>query len=174
MSTSQAPATRRNMLFGLAGASSAVLASFPGPALAAALKANTTASEIGTVWWVELVSTDMSKAAKFYASAVGWTANTTAMSDPNRAPRGNEPAYTLFSAQGEDVAGAQTVDADDSAKRRPQWIVYFQVDNVATAVERAIAAGGTLLIEPYNLSTTARLAVVADLDGTPFGFGTPL
>jgi len=178
MTNSPIPATRRNMLFGLAGASGAALAASGGPALAAALKANTTgttpANENGTVWWVELVSSDMAKAAKFYATSVGWTANTTAMSDPTRAPRGNEPAYTLFSAQGEEVAGAQTVDTEDTAKRRPLWIVYFQVDNIATAVERAVAAGGTLLIEPYTMSNTAKLAVLADLDGTPFGFATPL
>lgn len=54
------------------------------------------------------------------------------------------------------------------------WLTYFQVDNVDTAVKRAVAAGGQVLISPFDVGKVARMAVVADPEGIPVGLANPL
>ncbi len=44
--------------------------------------------EVGTVWWVELVTNDETKAADFYEAAIGWKT------------RAADAGYTLFIANG--------------------------------------------------------------------------
>lgn len=165
---------RRNLLAGLGAMGGALFTMAPGATPAKATVSPETLQEVGTVWWVELVSEDMAKAADFYASVVGWKANTVAMADSARAPAKNEASYTLFSSQGHEVAGGQALDPDTPSKSKLMWIVYFQVANVDQAVEKAVAAGGQVLLPAYNVPDMARLAVMADIDGTPFGVASPL
>jgi predicted enzyme related to lactoylglutathione lyase len=131
-------------------------------------------SGIGTAWWAELVSADLAKAAEFYSSVVGWTAKTVAMSDNSRAPQQGEPAYLFFMTAGNEVAGGLLAATDSPGKTKPTWIIYFQVADLDVAVAKAMANGGTLLVHPFEVPGSARMAVIADPDGTPVGLASPL
>jgi predicted enzyme related to lactoylglutathione lyase len=50
------------------------------------------------------------------------------------------------------------------------WLVYFGVDGVDAAVEKAQAAGGSVLMPPMD-SPYGRLAAVADPAGAAFCVG---
>lgn len=151
-----------------------LLAPVTGNAEAKPPEADVAVPEHGTVWWVELVASDLGKAADFYSSVVGWSTQLGALEDSSRPPAEGEPAMLLFKSAGHDLAGALKVDSKTPGKTSPRWIVYFQVENVDAAIARTLAKGGSLLIHPFDVGSTVRLAVVADQDGTPFGLATPL
>ena len=143
------------------------------PAAAATSKAGSD-KEIGTVWWVELVTRDMAQAQKFYTKTIGWNSKTVAMDDATRAPKAGEAGYTMFLHTDDDIAGAQAIDTDDPSKNRPVWIIYFQVENVDSAAKRAVEVGGRIMTAPYDIPGNARLAVMTDADGLLFGLAAPI
>jgi predicted enzyme related to lactoylglutathione lyase len=132
------------------------------------------ADGVGTVWWVELIAANDVKSAAHYNSVLGWTSKRDALSDGEKPAQPDEPAYTLFMANGNEVAGAYRANPSDPVKDRPMWIVYFQVDNVDKAISRAVSQGGRLLLSPYDVPGSARMALLADIDGIPFGVAAPL
>jgi predicted enzyme related to lactoylglutathione lyase len=129
--------------------------------------------ELGTVWWAELVTKDLKQASSYYSAVIGWTTKSVAMTDSSRPAGPNEPELVLFMTEGNELAGALLANRDTPGKGAPRWIIYFQVADVDAAVQRAIAKGGKLLIHPFDVGTSVRLAVVEDPDGVPFGLATP-
>ena len=127
--------------------------------------------EVGTVWWVELVTNDETKAAEFYETAIGWKSNAAV---GGKQPASADAGYTLFSMNGSEVAGALRADTTATAKNKPMWIVYFQVDSVDKAIARTLAKGGLLLVPPYEVAGSARMALLSDIDGIAFGVATPI
>jgi uncharacterized protein len=165
--------TQRRRLFCGLLASGSLLVAAP-KAHAVTVNEADDAANIGTVWWSELVSGDVPKALGFYSKVIGWETKTVALDDPAKPVKDGEPSYTLMLAKGNEVAGALSVDADDPAKKAPMWLTYFQVDNVDAAVKRAVAAGGTVLISPFDVGKVARMAVIADPEGVPVGLANPI
>lgn len=129
---------------------------------------------VGTVWWVEVVTSNDGPAMDFYRSTLAWSAKRTPDAGVDKAQPVATSAYTLFEANGTDVAGGTVALKVDIAKSRPMWIVYFRVDNVEKAIARALDRGGKLLLAPYDVAGSARMAILADLDGLTFGIATPL
>ncbi len=131
-----------------------------------------TASETGTIWWSEIMSTDPARTRDFYASVAGWTPKTVAATDTTRPPNPGEAEYTLFMHNGIEVAGASKLETGDS-DARPGWMSYIEVANVDTAVIEALKKGGRILKAPFDDANTGRMAIVADPDGIPVGLVTP-
>lgn len=170
MSSEEPSAPRRRHLLQMGSCALAACLATP----LAAQEANRPSPDegVGTVWWVELVSSNTGPAVEYYKKTLAWGTRTSAHSTGE--PGAATAAYTLFEAGGNDVAGAVAANASDPAKSRPLWIVYFRVDDVEQAIARALAMGGKLLQVPYDVPGAARMAVLADLDGTPFGVAAPL
>lgn len=154
----------------LAGAIAA-FAMFVSPTLA---QNATTAADVGTVWWSELVSTDPARTRDFYASVAGWTPKVVSADDQTRAPSPGEAAYTLFLRNGTEVAGAAAYEKSDPNAVRPGWLTYIQVANVDIAVAEAQKKGGKVLKAPYDAEGMGRFAIVADPDGIAVGLVTPV
>lgn len=130
-------------------------------------------SEVGTVWWSELVSTDPARSREFYAAVAGWTSKIVAANDTARPPKPGETEYTVFSHESEEVAGVTTPETSGAEEIRPGWITYIQVANVDNAVMEALKKGGKVLKAPFDAASVGRLAIVADPDGVPVGLVTP-
>ncbi len=103
----------------------------------------------GVPSWVTVITPDPEPATAFYADLFGWTVS---------------PTDGYFTAQrdGRDVAAIAPVPqgVTDAA-----WITQVTVDSADATVERARAAGGTILAEPFTLATVGRQAVFADPAG---------
>lgn len=162
--------TRRRFLAGVLTAG--CVATAPAGLAAATTSPPTDNDGLGTVWWVELVSTNDLQASEYYGSIMGWDVKRTALSDGSREPQSGEPAYTLFRASGTEVAGALKVDGNNLAKNKPVWIVYFKVENVEKTIDKALKLGGRLLMTPFDIPGV-RIAVISDLDGNPVGLAAP-
>jgi predicted enzyme related to lactoylglutathione lyase len=103
----------------------------------------------GVPCWVDTWQDDADAAAAFYTGLFGWDA-----------ARGE---YSLFQVRGRDVAGV-------GAPRRgePSWTTYIWVDSVDETAAKARAAGGTLVVEPFDSLDGGRMAVIADPAGAVF------
>lgn len=110
----------------------------------------------GSLGWVELHVPDPKAAEEFYAAALGWTAQAMPMGDTD---------YTLFSPQSggdnREFGGVWQLEEGNS----PQWLVYFEIDDIDAAVARGAEAGGTVVMPVTDLPDVGRMAWLDD----PFG-----
>lgn len=120
----------------------------------------------GTVYWTELMTSDVEKAKAFYADIMGWTYSTMPMSDG---------AYTLIHREGLDgPAGGMMPWTDPNGGPTDYWFTYFAVDDLDGAIAAAIAAGGTVLRPPFEVPEVGRIAIVKDTTGAVSGWMTPV
>lgn len=114
----------------------------------------------GTFCWIELGTTDVDAARAFYTGLFGWTAEDVPAS---------EGTYTLFKLGDHDVGGLYPMSAAQHEQDLPpHWLNYVAVEDADATVERARAAGGTVLVEPSSTPGIGRMAVVQDPLGAPF------
>jgi uncharacterized protein len=164
---------RRALFCGLM-ASGSLLMAVPVASAAGADAKSAVSPDAGTVWWSELQTQNVPAAVAFYSKVIGWQARTVAMDDGSRPAREGEPSYTLMLAGKSEVAGAMTPDDETLRSKGPMWLTYFEVDDVDTAIKRALAAGGSIIVDAFNVAGAARMAVIADTEGVPVGLASPL
>jgi predicted enzyme related to lactoylglutathione lyase len=116
--------------------------------------------------WHDLACDDVARAAEFYSAAFDWRC---------RAAQANGGVYHRLSAGGRDVASLYRIGAPARERgQRPHWTSYICVESVDAALARAVAAGGTVLVRPFDVvdpgaGRIARIALVADPQGAAFG-----
>lgn len=109
--------------------------------------------------WYELITTDVSAAATFYRSVVGWetkAASTSAL------------PYALFTA-GETPAGG-LMELPEEGRRmgaQPRWLGYVGVTDVGAMADRIKRLGGTVYVPPTD-TNIGRISVVADPHAAAF------
>ncbi len=166
----QKPLDRRGVLFGAATiAAAAAAASAP----AFAQTAVCSETQVGSVWWNELVAADPVTARAFYTKIMGWTAKIVSTEDNSRPPNAGEEEYTLFLQNGEEVAGLTKANPDPNGLH-PGWIAYVQVASVDDAVTQTLMSGGKVLRFPVDVAKVGRIAVLEDASGTQTGIVTPV
>jgi predicted enzyme related to lactoylglutathione lyase len=114
-----------------------------------------TTSSPGTPCWVDLTTTDVEDAKRFYGAVLGWT--------PREAPAIN---YTFFEHEGATVAGMQAL-MDEQRERGmpPSWSMYVHTDDADATVARAAELGATVMSEPFEIPGAGRMGVIADPQG---------
>lgn len=107
----------------------------------------------GVPCWVEAVQPDPRAALEFYGPLLGWTFSA---------------AGERFVAriEGRDVAG---IGALPDLGGPAAWSTWIRVDRAEAAVERAVGAGGSLVLGPLETLGGGRWALLADPAGAPFG-----
>jgi predicted enzyme related to lactoylglutathione lyase len=131
------------------------------------------ASEVGSVWWSEIVSSDPARSREFYSSVFGWVPKIVSAEDTSRAPAGGEAEYTIYSRSGVEVAGGASADAKTPEDSRPGWVNYIEVANVDLAVMEAVKKGGKIVKPPYDEPDSGRFAVIQDPEGIVVGLVAP-
>ncbi len=114
--------------------------------------------ESGRFIWRDLMTTDVAAVRRFYGELFGWR-----FEDSRR---GDRP-YVLARVGSDPVAGIVDVSALPGAA--PQWISFMSVDDVDKTIARVRSEGGQVLLEPREVGSLARAAVVADAQGAPLG-----
>ena len=119
----------------------------------------------GVFVWDELLTTDIESAKRFYGEVVGWESREMEMGEGN--------VYTLFSSGGTDRAGGMPIPPQAEGTP-PNWMTYLGTDDVDATVEKAKELGATVMMEPFDVATVGRLAILADPTGAAFGVYKPL
>jgi predicted enzyme related to lactoylglutathione lyase len=116
----------------------------------------------GAMSWVELMTTDVAAAKAFYASVLGVSTRDVEMP--------NGMMYTLFGADGQNVAGAMAI-GPEATPMPSHWSVYFAVDDCDAVADRALELGGGETLR--DSSPAGRLAFLTDPQGGAFCIITP-
>jgi uncharacterized protein len=106
--------------------------------------------EPGVPCWVDTWRADAEPTLGFYSQLFGW--------EPARGE------YSIFRLRGRDAAGV-----GQRAGQEPAWTTYIWVADADKAAEQAIAAGGTIVAEPFESLDGGRIAIVRDPAGAVFG-----
>ena len=115
--------------------------------------------EAGAFVWYDLVTTQLPASREFYGKLLGWS-----FKDSTR----NGRPYVIASAGGRPIAGMLEIEARPDAG--PQWVSFFVVSDVGAAAKEAESAGGKILVPPTDVAS-GKVAVIADPQGAPVGFG---
>lgn len=118
--------------------------------------------------WYELMVADAAAAAPFYRATLGWDIPAEGMPMPNGG------TYRMIGrSDGGHAGGVFTLTPGMIAGgARPGWFPYFHVADVDAAVDRAQAAGATVMMPAWS-AEPGRMAMIADPHGAPFYLMTP-
>ena len=117
----------------------------------------TLVNEPGALIWNELITDKPDSALAFYEAVVGLTTATMEM-----APGQN---YTLLKVGGTDVGGCTTPPMPDVPNH---WHVYFAVEDADATAAKAAAEGGQVAVQPFDIPSVGRSAVLIDPQGAMF------
>lgn len=115
----------------------------------------------GTFGWAELNARGVDKALPFYEQVFGWASRTSPMGE-------GQPPYTEFVLDGESIAGAWEMNPMIPAEVPSYWQVYFAVDDVDAAFQKALELGASEMVAPSDVPGL-RFAIVSDPQGASFG-----
>lgn len=118
----------------------------------------------GSLVWADLSTTDPEQAAAFFADLLGWTVE---------AMTGAEMPYWQVSVAGTPEAGIMPMPPGVPEGVPPNWLPYFAVADVRSAVERAVALGGTVEAPPMEAAGVT-FAVLSDPAGGTFSIMEPM
>ena len=125
--------------------------------------------EHGSMQWCELMTTDPETAAAFYRTLLGVT------TDPMVMPDGS--VNSIVSTEDGRVMGITAMSglSGELLARLggPTWIIYFNVDDVDSAVDRAVQNGAELPDPPWDVPGIGRIAWIFDPQGAVLGLIAP-
>jgi predicted enzyme related to lactoylglutathione lyase len=110
----------------------------------------------GVPCWVETLQPDPRAALDFYGPLLGWE-----FAGPGPMPGDLPGEYFVARVRGRDVAGIGSLP-DAGGPPMAVWSTYVRVTSADDAVERATAAGASLLAGPLDALPAGRLAVLVD------------
>jgi hypothetical protein len=116
----------------------------------------------GVFVWDELVTSDADGAQRFYGEVFGWTAKDMGA---------DFGGYRIFESGDTGVAGLMTAP-DESIPSH--WQPYVAVEDVDATTAKAGELGGTTLMEPMDVPTVGRIALLRDPQGAVFGIIKPV
>jgi uncharacterized protein len=115
----------------------------------------------GRFCWLDLAAADTELASRFFSDVFGWAAR------PRQLAGGTVEMLSL----GDAALGSmyQLARRHLTAGVPSHWTPYVAVPDLGHTVERARAAGATLIAEPLDLAPGVRIAVILDPIGAPLG-----
>jgi predicted enzyme related to lactoylglutathione lyase len=113
----------------------------------------------GVPCWVDTSQPDPEAAVSFYGGLFGWEFE-------DVMPPGSEGKYFMARLQGLDVAAVGSVPA--GAPPMAMWNTYIWVASADDTASKVLDAGGSVMMEPFEVMDSGRMAVLADPEGASF------
>nr|MDT0661315.1 VOC family protein [Micromonospora sp. DSM 115978] len=113
--------------------------------------------------WVDLGTSDLADAVRFYTGLFDWTAHVS--------PQPEAGGYTIFNRDGVPVAGAGPLFGE---AQRTSWSTYLATDDADLVAARVEQAGGTVLTAPFDVMDQGRMAAFLDQAGAAFSVWQPI
>lgn len=114
----------------------------------------------GVPCWVEALVPDPGAATDFYGAIFGWE-----FAGPGKMPGEGSSQYFVARVGGRDVAGIGLLPRDASG---PGWVTHVRTDSADATAEAAAAAGGAVVVAPFDVPPVGRMAVLDDPAGARF------
>ena len=113
----------------------------------------------GVPCWVDTSQPDPEAAVEFYRGLFGWEFD-------DVMPPGSETKYFMARIRGGDVAAVGSIP--EGAPQMATWNTYVWVEDADETASKIRDAGGTTLMEPFDVMNSGRMAVFADPEGAAF------
>lgn len=104
--------------------------------------------------WVDLSSSDAAASRDFYSKLFGWRVEVS--------PDPQYGGYGIAKVDGEDVAG---IGPKMSPEAPTAWSLYIGTDDSDGLASKVQAAGGTVIVPPFDVPGQGRMAVFQDPSG---------
>jgi uncharacterized protein len=109
---------------------------------------------------VELNTTDLDKAKKFYGQLFDWK-----LEDVQMGPTGR---YTMIKPGNEKGTGGGMLKHPDPGSPS-SWLVYVEVDDVAAATRKAKALGAKVMVDVKEIPEAGTMSIIVDPTGAALG-----
>ncbi len=117
---------------------------------------------VGAPCWIDLYSSDIEKATKFYGALFGWTATE---------PQAEMGGYFTFEKDGKTVAGCM---ANDGQQGYPDsWTVHLMTDDAERTAAATPKHGGNVRMEPMAVAENGVTTIIGDPGGATIGAWQP-
>jgi predicted enzyme related to lactoylglutathione lyase len=113
----------------------------------------------GVPCWIDTSQPDPEAAAEFYGALFGWELEDVM---PPDAPG----QYFMARIRGKDVAGVGSIP--EGAPQMAIWNTYVWVDSADETASKVRDAGGSVMMEPFDVMDAGRMAVLTDPEGAVF------
>src|SRR5580765_7638819 len=113
----------------------------------------------GVPCWIDTSQPDPNAAAAFYRGLFGWETE-------DLMPPGSGGKYLVARLRGGDVAAISSRADGDVGP--PAWNSYIWVDSADETARKVRLAGGTVVMEPFDVFEAGRMAVCTDRAGATF------
>ena len=120
--------------------------------------------QAGVPCWVDTWQPDAEAAVSFYTGLLGWETEDTM-------PEGVDGKHYMCRVRGRDVAAIAS--RPGAAPDVTAWTTYVWVDDLDATLVKVKAAGGSLVMEPFDALDGGRIAVIADPAGAVIGIWQP-
>ena len=110
----------------------------------------------GAFSWSELMTSDPKAACDFYAKLFGWKVETSDM--------GSGP-YHVLKIGDASIGGIMGKPPGTPDDMPPMWGCYVTVANLDETLKQVRSLGGGVLMEPMDVKTVGRMAVIRDPQG---------
>ena len=119
-----------------------------------------------TFCWVDLAASDAACAKAFYAQVFGWHYVT---------QHANGGTFTRCRVGARDVASLYPLRPAQLQQGVPShWTPYIRVDDLDGTARRVASSGGRVVVAPFEVDGTARIALIEDAVGALLGLWEPL
>lgn len=120
----------------------------------------------GSFCWFELATTDQNAAKTFYTSLFGYSVFD--------APMGPNEFYTMFRLEDKDAAAAYSMRKEQREQGiPPNWLIYILASDADATAKKAAEAGGNVLMQPFDVFESGRMAILQDPSGAVFAIWQP-
>jgi hypothetical protein len=113
----------------------------------------------GVPCWIDTSQPDPQAAVDFYGSLFGWEFE-------NVMPPGSDGMYFMGRIRGLDAAAVGSIP--EGAPAMATWNTYVWVDSADATADKVRDAGGSVLMEPFDVMDAGRMGVFADPEGAVF------
>jgi uncharacterized protein len=113
----------------------------------------------GVPCWIDSSQPDADAAVAFYGGLFGWECE-------DAMPPGSPGKYFVARLRGSDVAAISS--QPEGAPPTASWNTYIWVRSSDEAASKVTAAGGRIVIEPFDVMGAGRMAVFTDPEGATF------
>ena len=120
----------------------------------------------GTPSWVDLQTSDTAGAKAFYTALFGWDYDDLPVGHD---ADGNPAFYSMAKKNGKDVAAIAPLPMPGVP---PHWNTYVTVADVDATAAQVAGAGGTVVMDAFDVMDAGRMAVIADPTGAMLNLWT--